>query len=416
MKILQVNKFHYPRGGADRYYLDLADSLSKAGHELAFFAMHHPKNLKTSWSKYFVSRVSFNENTWKYAWKIPGRTLYSLEAKRKFSALLKDFRPDIIHCHNIYHQLSPSILSAAKKAKIPVVMHVHDYSLVCPNHNLFTHEEVCQQCQPGKYWPCVKRKCVKNSRSASLLAATELFLHQTFLNIYQKNIAMFISPSEFLKKTLISNKWPENKVRVVANPFRRNLKSVETTGSKNYFLYFGRLSQEKGIDLAITALSLNSKLNLKIVGRGPAKASLELLAKDLKVEDRIEFIGWQEGDELSHLITQAQAVLIPSRWLENFPLNALESLSLGTPIIAANIGGLPEIVNHQNGIIIKSEDAQALAKAMNKIANDQAAWNREEIKASAEIFSPDKNLQSILSIYQELIDKKIHQFNKNPIT
>jgi len=369
--------------------------------------MHHPKNLETNWSKYFVSRVSFNENTWKYAWKIPGRILYSLEAKRKFSALLKDFKPDIIHCHNIYHQLSPSILDVAKKAKIPVVMHVHDYSLICPNHSLFTHGEVCQQCQPGKYWPCVKHRCVKNSLPDSLLAATELYLHQRLLNIYQRNIELFISPSEFLKKTLIANKWPENKVRVVSNPFRRNLKPVEVSESENYFLYFGRLSQEKGIDLAITALSLNPKLNLKIVGRGLAKASLQLLAKNLKINDRIEFIDWQEGDELSRLIIQAQAVIIPSRWLENFPLNALESLSLGTPIIAADIGGLPEIVNHQNGIVIKPEDVRALAEAMDKIASGEKTWDREEIKASAEVFSPDTNLQTILAIYRELIDKSI---------
>ncbi|MBN2884936.1 glycosyltransferase [Patescibacteria group bacterium] len=409
MKILQVNKFHYPRGGADRYYLDLSESLSKAGHELAFFAMHHPKNLKTKWSKYFVSRVSFNEDIWKYAWKIPGRLLYSLEAKRKFSALLKDFQPDVIHCHNIYHQLSPSILHAAKKAKIPVIMHLHDYSLVCPNHSLFTHGEVCQQCQPGKYWPCVKRKCVKNSRTASFLAATELYLHQKLLNIYQKNIELFISPSEFLKKTLISNKWPENKVRVISNPFRCNLRAVEVTEMKKYFLYFGRLSQEKGIDLAIKALKLNSELTLKIVGQGPEKASLQLLADNLKVSERIEFIDWQEGNELSRLIIQAQAVLIPSRWLENFPLNALESLSLGTPIIAANIGGLPEIVNNKNGLLIQPEDSQALAEAMDTVNNGKISWNKEEIKISAEAFSPDKNLQDVLTVYQEVIEKQLHR-------
>ncbi|MCF7860218.1 glycosyltransferase [Patescibacteria group bacterium] len=405
MKILQVNKFHYPRGGADRYYLDLADSLSKAGHELAFFAMQHPRNLETSWSKYFVSRVSFNENVWKYAWKIPGRILYSLETKRKFTAMLNDFKPDVIHCHNIYHQLSPSLLDAAKKAKIPVVMHVHDYSLVCPNHSLFTQGKICQQCQSGKYWSCVRRRCVKNSRLASLLAATELYLHQNILNIYQKNIDLFISPSQFLKRTLIANKWPEHTIRVVANPFRRNLKSVEGLDNKKYFLYFGRLSQEKGIDLAINAVALNPKLNLKIVGSGPEKNALQLLTHNLKVTKKIEFIDWQEGDELSRLIVQAQAVLIPSRWLENFPLNALESLSLGTPVIAADIGGLPEIVNNKNGLLIKPEDIKGLAEAMNRIADGDISWEKEEIKASAQTFNPDHNLQAMLDIYQEVINK-----------
>jgi glycosyltransferase involved in cell wall biosynthesis len=371
--------------------------------------MKHPENLETSWSKYFVSRVSFNEQVWKYAWKIPGRLLYSLEAKRKFSALLKDFKPDIIHCHNIYHQLSPSILDAAKTAKIPVLMHVHDYSLVCPNHSLFTNGQICQQCQMGKYWPCVRRKCIKKSRTASLLAVAELYLHHNILNIYQKNIELFISPSKFLKQILIANNWPENKIRVVSNPFRRNLKPVETTGNQKYFLYFGRLSQEKGVDLAINALSLNPKLNLKIVGRGPEKESLQLLANNLKVAERIEFIDWQEGNELSRLIIQAQAVLIPSRWLENFPLNALESLSLGTPVIAADTGGLPEIINKNNGLLVKLEDARSLAEAMNAINERKISWSKEQAKVSAEIFSPDKNLQAILAIYQEVINKNIVQ-------
>ncbi|MDD2680872.1 MAG: glycosyltransferase family 4 protein [Patescibacteria group bacterium] len=403
MKILQVNKFHYPRGGADIYYLDLSENLRKLGHEVANFSMQHPLNLPSKWSKYFVSRVSFNENIWKYIWKIPGRLLYSLEAKRKFAAIIADFKPDIIHCHNIYHQLSPSILSAAKKAKIPVIIHLHDYALICPNHSLFTNNQICERCLSGNYWHCVNNKCVKNSRLASLLAAIELYLHNKIFNIYQKNTDIFISPSEFLKNLFISNKWPQNKFRVVANSFRQNLTSSKSGIKEDYFLYFGRLSQEKGVDLAIKALDLAPNLKLKIVGRGPAEDALKIMAKDNK---NIEFIGWQDGAVLGDLISKAKAVLIPSRWLENFPLNALESISLGTPVIASNIGGLPEIINNTNGALVKVDDSKELTEVMMSIVTGSLSWTRENVKLSAEKYTPENNLQKVLKIYEDILRVK----------
>ncbi len=404
MKILQVNKYHYPRGGADRYYLDLGKRLEEAGHSVAYFAMKHPNNLATVWDKYFVSRVSYNEKKWQYAWKIPGRTLYSLEAKKNFSKLLNDFQPDIIHIHNIYHQISPSILDAATEAGIPVVMHLHDYKLVCPNHALFIHNKVCQKCVSGNYWPCIQNRCIKNSLAASCLAASEMYLHHHLLHIYEKNIKTYISPSLFLKNLLVSVNWPENKIAVVNNAFRTDLSPL-TMPRENYFLYYGRLSSEKGIDLAIKAVTKNSNLKLKIVGSGPEKEKLQLLASEAIEKKQIEFISWCEGEELAKLITQAQAILIPSRWLENFPLTALESLSLGTPVIASEIGGLPEIINATNGYLVKPEDVESLEAAMNNLLNRQDKFDREQIINSSLRFSPELNLEAVLNIYRKILKK-----------
>ena len=404
MKILQVNKYHYPRGGADRYYLDLGKRLEAAGNEVAYFAMEHPKNLSSVWSKYFVSRVSYNENVWHYAWKIPGRALYSFEAKRKFDRLLNDFRPDIIHIHNIYHQLSPSIIDAAAKYKIPVVMHLHDYKLVCPNHALFVKNKICKQCLTGNFLPCIKQRCVKNSILASILAAGEMYLHHRVLKIYQKNISTFISPSLFLKNILISAGWPENKITVINNAFRSDLPAPINTEKKNYFLYFGRLSSEKGIDLIIKAIN-NEQLYLKIIGIGPEEASLKTLGNDLIKEGRLEFLGWLEGQNLSTYIAQAQATLVPSRWLENFPLNALESLSLGTPVIATNIGGLPEIITANNGCLVQPENPNALKAIMLKIINQERGYSSDEIKKGATRFVPEINTKSVLALYENLLKK-----------
>lgn len=402
MKILQVNKYHYPRGGADKYYLELGKALAEAGHELAYFSMHHPQNIESKWSKYFVSRVSFNENIWRYAYKIPSRVIYSLEAKRKFKKLLTDFQPDIIHLHNIYHQISPSILDVAKKFKIPVVMHVHDYSLICPNHSLFTKGKICTKCLKANYLYCIKQKCVKNSIFASILAALELYLHNKILNIYKKNIKLLITPSIFIKNILLSASWNEDKIKVVNNPFQRSYTSKKYD-KKDYFIYCGRLSEEKGIDTIIRAIADNKAINLKIVGSGPIAEKLQELIDRLNLQKQVELLGWQEGEKLETLIAEAKALLIPSRWLENFPLIALESLALGTPIIASKIGGLPEIISEKNGALAEADKIEAWEKIINDVYNNKLTWKQEDIIKSADKFSPEKNLASVISIYQELI-------------
>lgn len=404
MKILQVNKYHYPRGGADRYYLDLGERLELSGHDVAYFAMKHPNNKPSIWEKYFVSRVSYNESVWRYALKIPGRTIYSLAAKKKFKQLVKDFRPDIIHIHNIYHQISPSILDVAYKAGIPVVMHLHDYKLVCPNHALFVHNKVCQKCLGKNYCPCIKNRCVKDSFGASLLAALEMYLHHRVLKIYKKKINIFLSPSFFLKNLLVSAGWPEDKIKVINNPFRSDLEPTGDINREDYFLFYGRLSSEKGIDIAIKAVRANTELKLKIAGSGPEEANLKNLTKERAVTERVEFLGWQEGKSLAKLISRAQAVLVPSRWLENFPLSALESLSLGTPVIAANLGGLPEIINSGNGYLVEPEDPKALQEAMLNIIHGKT-FRDEEIRSSSQKYLPEKNLEAVLLAYKSVIKK-----------
>ncbi len=402
MKILQVNKYHYPRGGADRYYLDLGERLESAGHEVAYFAMNHPRNLATPWSKYFVSRVSYNEQVWKYALKIPGRTLYSLEAKNKFKRLLRDFQPDVIHVHNIYHQLSPSILDAAAQAKIPVIMHLHDYKLVCPNHALFVGGKVCEKCLGGSYTACIKQRCVKDSLTASVLAAAEMYLHHKVLKIYAKNISLFIAPSLFLKNLLVKAGWPAEKIEVINNAFSTGLPAPLNTDREDYFLYYGRLSEEKGVDVIIKAISLNKDLKLKIAGSGPADISLQTLGAEAARRGQLDFLGWREGRALSTLIAQAKAVIIPSRWYENFPLTALEALSFGTPIIASDIGGLPEIVNSQNGCLVPPDDAVALEAAMSEVLSGNKTWHEEEIKNSARVYIPELNTTRVIKVYEKL--------------
>ena len=407
MKILQVNKFHYPRGGADRYYLDLADSLSKAGHELAFFAMQHPKNLETSWSKYFVSRVSFNENVWKYAWKIPGRTLYSLEAKRKFLALLNDFKPDVIHCHNIYHQLSPSILAVARKYRIPVVMHLHDYKLVCPNYQLFVDNQICYRCRPHKYCQAIKHRCFHGSWLKSALVALEMWWHHRVWKIYEKTVSLYLAPSAFMKETVVSFGIPEAKVEVLYNFIDQAKLEKKEVKMEDYLLYYGRLSFEKGINILLEALRLVPNTpRLKIVGVGPEEDQLKDSVKSLGLEGLVEFLGAKYGSELEEIILSAKAIIIPSVWAENMPFVLLESLALGKAVIASRTGGLPELITSgETGFLFENGNSADLAEKIMALNDYNLAQIGSAAQATVVDLTLEKHYNRLLEIYQRFIKK-----------
>jgi glycosyltransferase involved in cell wall biosynthesis len=407
MRILQVNKFHYARGGADKYYLRLGAALEKAGHEVAYFSMQHPKNETTPYAKYFVSRLSFNEGGLKDKLKTPGRMIYSLEAKRKFKKLLNDFKPDIIHIHNIYHQISPSILSVAKQAGIPVIMHVHDYKLICPNYQLFAHGEICEACKPHKYCKCVQKKCFKDSRTKSFLAALEMFIHHSVLKIYKRNITEFITPSAFMRTKLVEWGWRLDKIKVIINPFDAELNLApdgKVPSLENYLLYFGRLSEEKGLKILIEAAAITGA-KLKFVGDGPQKIELDTLAK--KINANLEFLGFKSGEELKNIILKAKAVVIPSIWLENMPLSLLEALNLGKVVVASKIGGIPEIIKDgDNGLLFIPGDIKDLARRINDLSDLDLVKIGERARESVKNLNEAENLRQVETLYQELLNKK----------
>jgi len=397
MKILQVNKYHYPKGGADKYYLKLSQKLKEANYEVANFSMLHPKNLDSKWSKYFVSNIEFNNSKFIDKLKTPGRIIYSLEAKNKFEKLVKDFKPDIVHLHNIYHQISPSILNITRKYQIPTIIHLHDYKLICPNYQLFTNNHTCQACLKKRYYNCFFKKCLKNSYSKSALASLEMYIHHSILNIYKKNIDHLISPSKFLKNKFVEFGWPSEKISVLYNPFDSTLETKKDLKRKNYLLYFGRLSKEKGIDVLLNALKSTNE-SLKIVGSGSYENQLKKLAKEKNLN--VEFLGFKEGDDLISIISEAKAVIIPSIWWENMPLNMLEALSLEKPVIASSTGGMPEIIKEgENGLLFKPGSVSELREKIKKLNQLDLDKMGKKAKESVKHLNEDSNLKAIEEIY-----------------
>jgi glycosyltransferase involved in cell wall biosynthesis len=340
MKIIQINKFLFRKGGDAICALDTGDLLKEHGHEAAFWGMEHPENPEYYFKRYFVPYVDYDSDMTITQQMIAGRNLlYSNTACRQLRRFLDVFPPDIAHVHNFAHQISPSILDVFKKNKIPVVMTMHDYKLVCASYLLHDGRIPCHACGDGKYYRCLIKKCVKSSRVKSMLNTIEMYFHHKALHIYD-TVDIFISPSMFLKEMLRKMGFTQ---RIVVIPNFINAKSYCSVHSKNgYFLYFGRLTKEKGLYTLLRAVQ-RLDIDIHIVGTGPCETELKQLAADLGIRN-VQFRGHLLGEPLFKEIAGARCIVLPSEWYENNPRSMLEAFAFGKPVIGADIGGIPELM------------------------------------------------------------------------
>lgn len=389
MRILEVNKFNHVRGGADKHFVDLANLLQENGNEVAVFAMDHPENIPSEWSKYFVSRVDYENGSALNKIKGALRIFWSFEARRKIGKLLDEFQPEIVHIHNIYHQISPSILSEIKKRGIPVVMTVHDWKMICPNYLLNCGGKLCEKCVGGKYWHCLKNKCVKKSYLKSLISMLEMCFHR-FIRVYEKNIDLYIAPSQFVKDNLAKAGFSESRIKVLPHFARAvDARRLLNMQSNNYALYLGRVSKEKGVDELIKIFK-DLPIDLVLAG----KRDSDFMIPDLP---NIKHIGFKPSQEIESLIRNSQFVVSASQLPETFGLIALEAIANQKPFIGYRAGAYGEIVrNGVNGSLAES-------KGELKFRIEEFLVNKNR-KYYFDIsrFSPEKYHQSIIDIFRSL--------------
>lgn len=412
VKILLINKYHFLKGGAERAYFDMARMLEARGHTVAFFSMRHPQNKSTPWERYFIENIEYHEEEQegvRSAWKrlrLAGKILFNFDAKRKLESLLVDFQPDIAHLHNIYHQLSPSLLQALKKHRVPVVMTLHDYKLVSPNYNLFVRGKIWEHTSGVR---CVFDRCVKDSLVKSGVCAAEKWLHGLW-RIYDQ-VDRFIAPSRFLKEKYHELGFRRN-IFFLPNPLLPLASRASPIAPEpRTFLFFGRLSSEKGVDTALEALArLGPETRLWIAGAGPERLALEALGCTLKLGERVHFFGALEKEALEELKGRAWAVLMPSRWYENLPYALTESLQSGCLVIASDLGGITERIQHgENGFLVPPGDPQALARTMETVGSlstSALASMRLAAQASVGDLGEEAFIEGLLAVYREAMARK----------
>ena len=371
MKILLINKFLHPKGGAETYVFRLGACLENRGHQVQYFGMDHPDRQLGNRIGAYASYVDYHGSSKLQALSC----IYSRKAAKQLRRVLEDFRPDVCHVNNFHHQLTPSILREIVQWRrevgkhCPIVYTAHDSQLVCPNHLMRNGSgENCGKCLGGDYRSCIKNRCIHGSLIKSTVGAWEAWFWDR-MGIY-RYLDTVLAPSRFLARQLETKQEIRDRITALPNFTEQPGKTKKETGE--YVLYFGRYSQEKGLGTLLRAASALPGIPFVFAGEGPMKADV---GKIPNVDDR----GFCTGEALEDLILGARFTVVPSECYENCPFSILESQSRGTPVLAADIGGIPELVRWgETGELFESGNVDQLIQ---KIAD---LWDSEERLAGYE--------------------------------
>lgn len=357
MKILLVNRFLYRKGGSEAVFFNMASLLESAGHEVVLFGYEDEANIVFPATTYTYRPASG------LAGKIAGVRNYfnNKSAAASLDSVLEKERPDIVHLHLFLGSMTPAIIETCHRRGIPVVHTVHDYRMVCPAYTFRDGKgRVCEKCRGGHFAECFWNRCSKGSLPASFLMACEMYYRNRKWHP-AKTLDGVVYVSNFSKA---KHESMDPAFASLANTVLYNFSELQRrnpSDNKGYYLYFGRLSGEKGPRTLLEAFRNDTRHRLVIVGSGPLENEL----RAAYMQDNIEFKGFMTGDALYDCVRGARFVCVPSECYENNPMSVVESYSLGIPVIGSRLGGIPEIVEEgKTGFLFESADVQSLKDAI----------------------------------------------------
>lgn len=396
MKVLLVNKFYYPRGGDCVVAMTTARLLREAGHEVRVYAMDFAQNVELPESGSFASNVDFS-GPGREKLRAAGRVLGLGDIRKSFRRVLDDFRPDVVHLHNIHSYLSPAIAQEAARRGIRTVWTLHDYKLICPAYSCRRPDgSVCEECLGGKV-SVFRNRCMKGSLVQSLMA--DLEARRWNRRTLEKATDLFIAPSQFMANKMMQGGFPASKLVNICNfvdPEKmETLCAIDPEQPREGFCYIGRLSEEKGVETMLRAAA-NAGVTLNVAGGGPL---LDGLKEQYSTFGNIRFLGHLDADGVARLLASSEASVIPSEWYENNPLGAIESLCAGTPVIGANIGGIPELISADNGIVFTSGSTDELESVFRSFGKRRPFDHRAIAKDARARFSARTHLSKLLKAY-----------------
>lgn len=423
MKVLLINNCFYRRGGSEAVYFGTADLLREMGHEVVFFSMEDDLNIHTDRPEYFVGRGGKLSQIKDY--------FNNKRAAQKIEEIINKEHPDIAHAHLLWGGIGPSIFAVLHKHGIPIVHTAHDYRMVCPAYTFRNGRgEVCEKCEGGRYLQCVKGRCAKGSLLQSGLMAAEMF-YRNWKWHPAKELDGIIYVSNFSKRKHeeTDSRFVGTKNAVLYNFTKIGDKYPMVEKDSGYYLYYGRLSGEKGIETLLKVFARHPELTLKVVGTGPLEEELKkkylrtrtesdptedcasgsITADEKKRYENIQFLGYQSGGALAELVRRARYICVPSECYENNPMTIVEAYSMGVPVIGANIGGIPEIIEEgKTGFLFEGRDTESFEKMVLKsfdVSQDEYVSMKKEAQQFAkENFDSEKYKERLEAFYNKVIN------------
>jgi len=408
MRILFCNKYNYPFSGTEVYLFELMQLLRARGHETTLFSMADPRGEPTAYDRHFVDHIDFKADIgWEKKARLAAHAIYSLKARRKIREMIREFRPDVAHVRNIYHQLSPSILWELKAQRVPVLYHLNDFKLLCPSYNLVAQGEACERCSGGACWHALPSRCYPGIGARMTLVA-EAYVHR-WLGTYRRCVDRFLAPSRFVRDKFLQYGWDENKFEILPH-FQSVAERLDLNRGENRpVLYVGRLSAEKGVADLLHAMQHLPEVRLLIAGDGPQRGELEQLTSVLDLHN-VEFIGQVGPAYRDQLITKSRFTVLPSHAYETLGKTILESYAQGRTVVATDLGSRRELVRQrETGILYRCGDIDALAAAMQLlVAKPELAENlgRAGWEYVRQHHTPDKHYEKLIKLYEGLIWQK----------
>ena len=402
MRILLAHNNYRVYGGAEVFVHELARVLKSRGHEVAYLACNDV-GVESEWQDYFTDPVDYASSPVSAALQAP-RMFYSFRSRKAARRLIADFKPDIAHCFAIYTKLTPSILDEFRAHDVPVVCSFNDYKHICPNYKLFHHNHICEDCKGGRFSSAIRNRCAHDSLVRSVAVAAEAAVHHQ-LDIYRKNVNMFLFASRFMAHKT-EEFWGAStfRWRLLRNSFNaRDTQAVAAPGK--FALYFGRVIEEKGVDLLVEAAAHAPGVDIVIVGDGADLEALQGVAARASLSN-VTFVGAKWGDELDKYLADARFVVVPSKWNENLPYVVLQAFAHAKPVLGSHRGGITELVEDgERGMIFDPDDATSLPAKLEAMYDPERAMamGRRAKAWVDEEFTDDKFYQQLMDVYSEVV-------------
>ena len=381
-----------------------ADLLRSNGHTVSFFAMSDPRNVPCAEAQFFPrGRYYGGSQTMFRQARNAAASIYSLEARNSLRRLLLSSPPDIAHLHNIYHQLTLSVVDELAAHDIPIVLTVHDFKPVCPSYLAYIDNAPCRRCITGHPGHVIAHRCIKGSRAASAVAAAEALF--TRVRRSYDRIDAFVVPSKHRIGVLVEGVMPANRMHFIPNfvadeqfrPYQ------ELPGRRiPMALFVGRLEEAKGIDVLLAAARrIATAMEIVVVGAGPLQGQVEKAHGD----GIVRYLGPCGWSEIAELMDRASALVVPSLSEENCPMVVLEAGARGCPVVASDRGGLTELVDHDSDLLLfPAGDPNALAEFVLGLArNEVDRLGRARYLRTAQQNTAGAYLDLLMHVYRSCV-------------